>query len=394
MTAQPLSADLQSIVDLASANPDNIGTFRALLILLEQQSDSAIITNALSSFDPDQIEDDALRTRAADLLSDADALAMASHWRPPPFDSNVIPMVRRGGSDGQRFAPAGPTIGFDDIGGLEKVKKQVRRRIIDPFRNEGLFRKFKRKAGGGVLMYGPPGCGKTMLARALARECGAEFIAVHPAQIIDSHWGASEKAISALFAEARHMRPTVVFFDEVEALAQRRNYSGHNNFLSTMVSTLLTEMDGFEGNNDGLLFLGATNVPWSIDSAFRRPGRFDRTIFVPPPDKVARQFILRSLLKERPVAKTLSLDRIVSKTGGYSGADLSGLVETAVDFAIDDSVSETDFAPLSNDHFDEAVQETRPTTGEWLSEARNYVDYANGERLYDDLADFLKRHAR
>lgn len=269
-------------------------------------------------------------------------------------------MVRS--AEQRRFAPAGNSIGFDEIGGLESIKKQIRRRIIDPFRNDGLFQKFKRKAGGGVLMYGPPGCGKTMMARALAKECGAEFIAVHPADIIDSHWGASERALTDLFAEARFARPAVIFFDEVEALAQRRNYSAHNNFLSTMVSTLLTEMDGFEGNNEGLLFLGATNVPWAIDSAFRRPGRFDRTIFVPPPDKVARKFILTRLLADRPVARGLAVDTIVERSSGYSGADLAGLVETAVDFAIDDSVSASDFAPLSNTHFDEAFEDMWPST--------------------------------
>ena len=388
-----LSPALSSVVDLARDNPGHEGSLRAVLALLEQASDSDIIVTALSQFsDPDIYEED-LRAEVADALDSADAADLAENWRPIcTVRSNVVPLVRNAGE--RRFVPAGNTIGFDDIGGLETVKKQIRRRIIDPFRNAGLFQKFKRKAGGGVLMYGPPGCGKTMMARALAKECGAEFVAVHPADIIDCHWGETEKKLTALFAEVRASTPAVVFFDEVEALAQRRNYSAHNNFLSTMVSTLLTEMDGFEGNNEGLLFLGATNVPWAIDSAFRRPGRFDRTIFVPPPDRVARKFILTQLLADRPVANRLDVDSIVQRSSGFSGADLAGLIEAAVDLAIDDSVSERDLSPLSDVHFDEAFEEVRASTGEWLAQARNFAEFANGERLYDDLAKFLKKHAR
>ena len=384
-----LSPDLQSVVDLVRDNPGHAGSMRGLLAMLEQVPDAGMAVAALSQMDEPEQYDTAVRNRVADMLDAADAIDEAEVWRPVVVPLSVVRTV-----DDRQFAPVGPKIGFDDIGGLEKVKKRIRRRIIEPFKNDGLFKAFKRKAGGGVLLYGPPGCGKTMLARALAHECGAVFIAVHPADVIDSHWGASEKAIRNLFAEARHARPAVIFFDEVEALAQKRNYDKHSNFLSTMISTLLTEMDGFEGDNEGLLFLGATNVPWAIDSAFRRPGRFDRTLFVPPPDKVARRFILEKLLEGRPVSPSLPLAAVVERSSGYSGADLAGLVETAVDFAIDESTSVDDLAPLSTEHFQEAFDDTRSTTGEWLAEARNYVDFANGERLYDELADFLKRYTR
>ena len=184
-----------------------------------------------------------------------------------------------------------------------------------------------------------------------------------------------------------------MFFDEVEALAQKRQFDTTSK-VNTVVSALLSEMDGFSENNEGILFLGATNVPWSLDPAFRRPGRFDRTIFVPPPDKVARLFILKNLLKDRPVDKNLQTDEIVKKSSGFSGADLAALVDTAVDFAIEESTSVENISPLSQQHFLEAFSEVNSSVGEWLAQARGFANYANESGQYNDLAAFLKRYAK
>lgn len=140
--------------------------------------------------------------------------------------------------------------------------------------------------------------------------------------------------------------------------------------------------------------LGATNLPWSLDSAFRRPGRFDRTLFVPPPDKVAREFILKRLLEGRPVSDLLDMENLVKRTGGFSGADLESLVETSVDYALDSSLSPENITLITNEHFEDAFDEVKSTTREWLSEARNFGEYANQSGMYDDLRDFLKKHAR
>ena len=166
-------------------------------------------------------------------------------------------------------------------------------------------------------MYGPPGCGKTMLAKAVAGECDAQIIDVRPAEILHSHWGVSEKNVEALFEQARGSTPCVLFFDEVEALTHRRNYAG-SSFKSDIISTFLTEMDGINRSNEGVLMLAATNVPWSIDPAFRRPGRFDRTVFVPPPDRIARKYLLTRLLKDHPAREDIDFDAIVSRTSGFS----------------------------------------------------------------------------
>ncbi|MFN0192600.1 MAG: ATP-binding protein [Aestuariivirga sp.] len=284
-------------------------------------------------------------------------------------------------------------ITFADVGGHDEVKTQINRKIVLPFAKPGLFQRFRKKAGGGVLMYGPPGCGKTLLARATAGECAAKFMPIHIPEILDMYIGQSEKRLAAAFEQARQSRPTALFIDEIEALAARRKYTSDNG-QSALVSTFLSEMDGVAASNEGVLVLAATNVPWAIDAAFRRPGRFDRVIFVPPPDEAARRVILKMHLKERPQARGLAIDAIAAKTSGFSGADLAGLVDTAVELAIEDSMKADDIAPITQAHLAAALKESKPSTLEWLSSARNYAKYANQGGLYDDVTAFLDRHAK
>jgi transitional endoplasmic reticulum ATPase len=284
-------------------------------------------------------------------------------------------------------------ITFADVGGLEDAKAQIRRRIITPFLKPSLFEKFRRKAGGGVMLYGPPGCGKTLLARATAGECRAKFFAVHIAEILDMYVGQSEKRLAAAFAEARRETPTVLFFDEIEALAARRHY-GSNDATASLVSTFLSELDGFQQNNEGVLILAATNVPWAVDAAFRRPGRFDRIQFVPPPDRVARREIMAALIDGIPGATTVNVDRLAEKTSGFSGADLKNLIETATDLAIETSLADQAAGALSDALLEKALSEVKPTTLEWLTTARNYAKYSNTAGQYDDVLAFLDKHGR
>ncbi len=289
------------------------------------------------------------------------------------------------------FGEPGSTIRFEDVGGLEEVKKQITRRIVTPFLKPSLFARYRRKAGGGVLLFGPPGCGKTLLARATAGECEARFVNVPVVDVIDKYIGEAERKLAAIFADARRDTPTVLFFDELEALAGSR--SGHaNQSHISLVSTFLSEMDGFANNNEGVLILAATNMPWGVDAAFRRPGRFDRVQFVPPPDKGARARILELQLSGRPTEPELDLGAIAAATSGYSGADLENLVNTAVDLAIEESMSSGMEHPVNRGHLAEAQREVRPTTLEWLTTARNYAKYSNAGGQYDDVAAFLKAH--
>lgn len=289
--------------------------------------------------------------------------------------------------------PETERVRFADIGGLDAIKNQIRRRIITPFQKPSLFERFRRKAGGGILMYGPPGCGKTLLARATAGECGAKFLNVAIDDILDMWIGESERKLHEIFEQARRSAPTVLFFDEIEALGGKRQYTREATS-SKLVSQFLAELDGFAQNNQGMLILGATNVPWAIDPAFRRPGRFDRVLFVPPPDQHARKEILRGLLDNRPVAGKLDIDYLAERTSTFSGADLRHLVDTAVDAAIESSLSEEREVPVSMEHLKHALQDTKPTTLEWLTTARNYARYANEGGQYDNVLDFLKEHGR
>lgn len=289
--------------------------------------------------------------------------------------------------------PRQPPISFDAIGGLDEIKKTIHKKIILPYQKPGLFQRFKKRAGGGILMYGPPGCGKTLLARATAGECKAEFFNISISDVLDMYIGESERKLHALFERAREAAPAVLFFDEVEALGGKR-HNTRDSTSSKLVSQFLSEMDGFAQNNHGVLILAATNVPWAVDAAFRRPGRFDRVLFVPPPDVVARKAILSALLVERPTESDIDVDYLAKRTSGFSGADLRELVETAVDEAIEASITLEAEQPISNRHLKEALNEVKPTTLEWLTSARNYARYANEGGQYNDVLEFLKRHGK
>jgi AAA+ superfamily predicted ATPase len=289
--------------------------------------------------------------------------------------------------------PAEARLGFDDVGGLAQVKQQIRRRIITPFVKPSLFERFKRRSGGGILLYGPPGCGKTLLARATAGECGAKFYNVAITDVLDMYIGESERKLHEIFELARRTAPAVVFFDEIEAIGGKRQHSREASS-AKLVSQFLTELDGFAQNNQGVLILAATNVPWAVDPAFRRPGRFDRVLFVPPPDAEARKAILQLELRDRPTKGAIDVDELARRTGGFSGADLRNLVETAVDEAIEESLADGAERPISIEHLRRALAETKPTTLEWLTSARNHARYANESGQYDEVLDFLKAHGK
>ena len=282
---------------------------------------------------------------------------------------------------------------FADVGGLADIKQQIERKIVLPFQKPGLFARFRKRVGGGILLYGPPGCGKTLLARATAGEVGAKFFNVGISDVLDMYIGESERKLHAIFEKARQSTPAVLFFDELEALAGKRQFTreGHT---SKLVSQFLSDMDGFAERARGVLILGATNVPWALDPAFRRPGRFDRVLFVPPPDREARRSILGIHLEGRPTGGDLDLDGFAKRTSGFSGADLEHLVETAADLAIEQSLAGGEEVPVQRSHLQSALAEVRPTTLEWLTTARNHARYANEAGQYDAVLEFLERHGK
>lgn len=281
-----------------------------------------------------------------------------------------------------------PDLAFADVGGMERVKEEVRMKIILPLRQPELFKAYGKKIGGGILMYGPPGCGKTFLARATAGEVKAGFLAVGISDVLDMWIGQSEKNLHGIFEQARAHRPCVLFFDEVDALGANRTdmlKSGGRQ----IINQFLSELDGVAASNEGVLILAATNAPWHLDPAFRRPGRFDRILFVPPPDAPARAAILRLQLKGKPVAE-IDFDALAKKTDGYSGADLKAVVDVAVEEKLRAAMSSGTLQPIATKDLLEAIKRQKPTVRDWFETARNHALYANQSGLYDDILAYLK----
>jgi SpoVK/Ycf46/Vps4 family AAA+-type ATPase len=312
---------------------------------------------------------------------------------------DVLPPMFVGGDEGATGAPAREavdaydaepsTLRLADVAGMTQVKQRLEAAFLAPMRNPDLRKLYGKSLRGGLLLYGPPGCGKTFIARAVAGELGARFISVSFADIIDMFVGQSERNIHELFETARRSSPCVLFLDEVDAIGQKRSQL-RNTPMRSAVNQLLLELDDVDGGNDGVFLLAATNHPWDVDSALRRPGRFDRTLLVLPPDTQAREAIFRFHLRERPVAG-VDLGRLAKRTDGYSGADIAHICETASERALLDSINRGEARMIGQDDLEAATSEVKPSLGTWFDTARNVALFANEGGAYDDLADYLRK---
>lgn len=280
-----------------------------------------------------------------------------------------------------------PKVTFEEVGGMEKVKEQIRMKIIFPLQHPDLYKAYGKKIGGGILLYGPPGCGKTHLARATAGEVNANFIIVGISDILDMYLGQSERNLAAIFQKARSLKPCVLFFDEADALGANRTDMRHSAGRH-LINQFLDEMDGVGHDNEGILILAATNAPWHLDPAFRRPGRFDRIIFVPPPDETARESILQIKLKGKPIGD-LQLKKLASLTKDFSGADLEAVIDIAIEAKLDESMRKGRPLPIETEDLLAAAKRHRATTKEWFQTAKNYALFANEAGLYDEILDYL-----
>jgi SpoVK/Ycf46/Vps4 family AAA+-type ATPase len=281
-----------------------------------------------------------------------------------------------------------PNLKFADVGGMDGVKEEIRMKIIHPLNHPELYKAYGKAIGGGILLYGPPGCGKTHLARATAGEIRAGFLAVGINDVLEMWIGNSERNLHALFEQARENKPCVLFFDEVDALAASRT-DMRSSGGRQLINQFLAELDGIGARNDGVLILAATNAPWHLDPAFRRPGRFDRILFIPPPDAPARAGILRLLCRGKPLGD-VDFDHLGKKTDNLSGADLKAIVDLAVEAKLREAIKVGVPKPLTTKDLLSSASTVKPSTREWFATARNYALYSNQGGIYDDILKYLK----
>ena len=277
-----------------------------------------------------------------------------------------------------------------DVGGMVEVKNRLEASFLAPMRNPELRRLYGKSLRGGLLLYGPPGTGKTFIARAIAGEMGAGFLSVTISDILDPYIGNSEANLHNIFQQARRHAPCVLFLDELDAIGIKRSLARNSSMRST-VNQLLEELDGVSSDNDGVYLLAATNAPWDIDPALRRPGRLDRTLLVLPPDEPARAAILHTHLRERPV-EGIDLQALARATEGLTGADLSHVCDSAAENALMDSVRTGRPRLMNMKDMYAALKEVRPSSGPWFETARAVVEYADVSGEYAELREWMKRH--
>lgn len=276
---------------------------------------------------------------------------------------------------------------FADIGGLDDVKKKIQMEFILPIKSPEIFQAFGKEVGGGLLFYGPPGCGKTFLARAVAGEIHAHFAHLDLQNILSKWSGEAEQNLHEFFEDARKRTPCVVFIDELDALGgNRQKMSSHHDRM--LVNQLLMEMDGSVSNNEGIFVIGATNTPWYLDPALRRPGRFNSLIFLSPPQQEERKAILTLKTKGKP-QQDLQLDLVSKYTEHFSGADLEYLVKDAINYAITRSFETGEVQPLTNEDLVKAMEKRQPTTLEWFATAKSYALFSDANQEYKEVLDYI-----
>jgi len=399
-------AVLSALESAVASAPDNVPLRRhlaALLLEARRFEDALAHCAQVLLRAADDIE--ALRTAAAAAEAAGEPARargyhrqISAHEGPRPSDRPVgqpvdrVPLrVIRGGADD----PAAPVaeeaqVLLADVAGMEDVKRRIELAFLAPMRNPDLRRMYGKQLRGGLLLYGPPGCGKTFIAKAVAGELGARFVSIGLSDVLNLWLGESERNVHEIFATARRNAPCVLFFDEVDGLGRKRSLTRHSSE-RTVINQLLAELDNVESGNEGVFVLAATNHPWDVDSALRRPGRLDRTLLVLPPDRPAREAILVLTLRGRPF-EGVDASELAARTEGFSGADIVHLCEAATELAMEDSLRTGHVRPITHGDFTRALHDVRPSTRSWFSTARNYAEFANEGGLFDDLLDYLRTH--
>lgn len=363
------------IEELLANNPENI---EALILLCHVQISENNTNGAVETFHRIKILKPGFSDSSIESKLIIDPVPDVERTEEPSFSDEV---------EDQIFGKK-EKIKFKDVGGMKHEKEQIELKIIHPLQHTELYKSYGKKIGGGILFYGPPGCGKTYLAKATAGEIDSQFISVGIDEILDMYIGQSEKKLNMVFEKARAMSPCVLFFDEIDALGANRNdlrTSGGRN----LINQFLAELDGMNSDNDGILIVGATNTPWHLDSAFRRPGRFDRLIFVQPPSVESRAEIFKLALAGKPL-EDIDYSKLAKLTEGYSGADINACIDVAIEAKLQEAIKKGVPSPLRTKDLASSIKRVNPSTKEWFQTAKNYAMYANDSGVYDEILTYLK----
>ena len=277
-----------------------------------------------------------------------------------------------------------PTMKFDQVAGMFKMKEEINESIVYPLLKPDLARQYGKLAGGGIMLYGPPGCGKTFVMKAAAGECNASFINAKISDILDMYVGNTEKNLHNIFETARKNSPCIVFFDEMEALGGRREDMNQSTaYMKVAVNQMLFEMDGIESNNQNVLVVGATNAPWDVDPALRRSGRFGKAIIISEPDFKSRVDILKLHIKRVPAASGIAFRRIALATIGYASADLKAIVEEAAAIPWRDAFKTGHQRSVTTEDFIIAVKKKKSSLPPWYEQAKKQIGQQEEKTVVD-----------
>jgi len=279
-------------------------------------------------------------------------------------------------------------ITFSDIGGLDEVKNEIKLAIIYPMLRPDLYRLYRSEGGNSILLYGPPGCGKTYLAKAVAGEVNANFFNIKITDLLSKWHGATDKNVQNVFHDAQKMAPSVLFFDEIDGISGVKGAT-EEQFERRILNVFLTEMDGFEDKGD-VMVLAATNTPWNVDPALLRPGRFGKLVFVPPPDFEARKAIFKIHLRDRPLSEDLDLTKLSELTEWYSGADIKGICDEASLLPLKEALDGGEPRNILMEDFVKTIEKRKSSLIHWFGIAKKQLMLSGGSEIFKELFAFAE----